>query len=230
MFFFDPAYFLFVMIPALIISGLAQMAVSGAYRKWRQHPNSRNMTGVDTARMLMNQYNLNVNLEGTQQELGDHFDPRSQVVRLSPGVARQPSVASMAIAAHEFGHVQQYAQSSPLITARSFILPVARFGNSGAFVLLLIGLFTGLTGLAWLGVLLFAFATLFTILTLPIEFDASRRAMKMLNESGILQTRDDRSGAQAVLRAAALTYVAAMIVSLLNLAYYAMLVAGMGRD
>ena len=231
MFFFNSGYFLFVLIPALLISGVTQMMIRRAYSKWSQEPNSRNMTGVDAARTLMQQFNLgNVRLEGVQQEMGDHFSPREGVVRLSPGVARQPSVASMAIAAHEFGHVQQYSQSSPLIAARSFILPVAQYGGGLSGILIIAGLFMNFVGLAWLGLALFGFTTLFAILTLPIELDASRRAMNMMEQSGMLATREDRQGAKAVLRAAALTYVGAMVISILNFAYYAMLVSGMNRD
>jgi Zn-dependent membrane protease YugP len=227
--FFDSGYFLCVLIPTLILSGLAQMAVRSAYSKWRQRANSSGYTGADVSRQLMRAYGFQVNLEGTPQELGDHFDPRAAIVRLSPGVAQQPSVASMAIAAHEFGHVQQYQQNSPLIAARGFILPVAQWGSSISFILILAGLMLNFAGLAWIGVLLFGGATLFSVLTLPIELDASRRAMKMLEEQGMLRTSEDRSGAQAVLRAAAMTYLAAMVTSVLNLLYYVMLVSGMSR-
>lgn len=228
--YFNGTYLLCVMLPALILSGLAQSAVRGAYKKWSQRANSSRYTGADVARQLMRAYGFQVNLEGTPQQLGDHFDPRSGVVRLSPGVAQQPSVASMAIAAHEFGHVQQYQQNSPLIAARGFVLPVAQYGGGLSVFVILAGFLLNFAGLAWLGVLLFAATTLFTILTLPIELDASRRGMKMMEEQGMLQTGEDRSGAQAVLRAAAFTYVAAMLGSILNLLYYVMLVSGMGGN
>ncbi len=230
MVFFNSGYFLFVMIPALILSGLAQMAVRGAYNKWSKARNGSNVTGADVARQFTQFYGFNVRLEGVRQQLGDHFDPRSGVVRLSPGVAQQPSIASMAIAAHEFGHVQQYAQGSILIQMRSFILPVAQFGSYAAYILILAGLLLNFAGAAWLGLILFFFTTLFSVLTLPVELDASRRAMKMLEETGLIVSREDKSGARAVLRGAALTYVAAMAVSILNFAYYAMLVSGMSRD
>jgi Zn-dependent membrane protease YugP len=228
MYFFNSGYFLFVMIPALLISALAQATVSSAYSKWRKRANSGHLTGADVARQFSRAYGFQVNLEGTPKELGDHFDPRTGVVRLSPTVARDPSVASMAIAAHEFGHVQQYAQNSPLIAARGFIMPVAQFGSTLSFILIILGMMLNAFGLAMIGVILFAFTTLFSVLTLPIELDASRRALKMLEENGMLITHEDRSGARAVLRAAALTYVAALLISILNLVYYAMLVSGMG--
>jgi uncharacterized protein len=212
------------------LSGLAQMAVKGAYSTWSQRRNSSSVTGADTARRLMQQYGLSVNLSETPQELGDHFSPEEKVVRLSPGVSRQPSVAAMAIAAHEFGHVQQYAQNSPLIAARSFIVPVAQFGSSLSYILIIAGVFMNIFALSLVGLLLFGAAVMFSVLTLPIELDASRRAMIMLEGAGLIRSEDDRRGAQAVLRGAALTYVAAVAVALLNFAYYAMLVFGNRRD
>lgn len=227
--YFDPNYLLCVMLPALLLSGLAQMMVRNAYSTWSKRANSSGLTGVDTARQLMQKYGLNVALEGTPQELGDHFDPRSQVVRFSPGVARQPSVASMAIAAHEFGHVQQYAQNSPLIAVRGFLIPAVQIGSNFSYILIIAGLLMNAFALSFLGLVLFGAAVLFSILTLPVELDASRRAMNMLDGAGLLRSQEDRSGAQAVLRAAAMTYLAAMVTSILQFAYYAMLVLG-GRN
>lgn len=218
-----------VLLPTLLISGATRFFINRTYGKWSQIPNGRNITGVDAARHIMQQYQLSVNLEGTPQQLGDHFSPREGVVRLSPNVAQQPSVASMAIAAHEFGHVQQYSQSSPLIAVRSFILPVAQYGGGISSWLIIGALVIGLTELAWLGVLLFAATTLFSILTLPIELDASRRAMKMMDDGGMFAGPEDRKGSRAVLTAAALTYVGAMVISVLNLAYWAMVVSGASR-
>ncbi|MBZ0306737.1 MAG: zinc metallopeptidase [Anaerolineae bacterium] len=227
--YFDTNYLLCVMLPALLLSGLAQMMVRNAYSTWSQRANSSGVTGVDTARHLMQQYGLNVALENIPQELGDHFDPQNQVVRFSPGVARQPSVAAMAIAAHEFGHVQQYAQKSPLIAARGFLIPAVQIGSNFSYILIIAGLLMNVFALSFLGLLLFGLAVLFSILTLPVELDASRRAMNMLDGAGLLRSQEDRSGAQAVLRAAAMTYLAAMITSVLQFAYYAMLVLG-GRS
>lgn len=227
--YFDPNYLLCVMLPALLLSGLAQMMVRNAYSTWSKRANSSGLTGVDTARQLMQKYGLNVALEGTPQELGDHFDPRGQVVRFSPGVARQPSVASMAIAAHEFGHVQQYAQNSPLIAVRGFLIPAVQIGSNFSYILIIAGLLMNIFELSFLGLVLFGAAVLFSILTLPVELDASRRAMNMLDGAGLLRSQEDRSGAQAVLRAAAMTYLAAMVTSILQFAYYAMLVLG-GRS
>lgn len=229
MYFFNSGYFLFVMLPALILSGLAQMAVTGAYNKWSQRRNSSGVTGANVARRFIQSYGFGVQLEGVQQELGDHFDPRTKIVRLSPGVASQPSIASMAIAAHEFGHVQQYAEGSVLIKARGLVMPVAQFGSYAAYIMILLGLLLNFIGLAWIGLIFFLFTTLFSVLTLPIELDASRRGLKMLEENNLILSSEDRTGARAVLRGAALTYVAAMAVSILNFLYYAMLVSGASR-
>ena len=222
-------YVLLILLPSLVISGATRLFINRAYGKWSQVPNGRNINGVDAAQHIMQQYQLSVNLEGTPQQLGDHFSPKEGVVRLSPNVAQQPSVASIAIAAHEFGHVQQYAHNSPLIAVRSFILPIAQHGGGISTWLIMGGLIISvLEPLAIIGLLLFAATTLFSIFTLPVELDASRRAMKMMDDSGMFANSQDRKGARAVLTAAALTYVGAMVISILNLAYWAMLVFGGG--
>jgi Zn-dependent membrane protease YugP len=217
-------YIFLVLLPALVLGGLAQLYLRGTYSKWKKVANSSNLNGVQTARTLMRQYGLNASLERVYQELGDHYNPQTKSVGMSPDIADLTSIASMAVAAHEFGHVQQYAERSPLIQARTLILPVAQIGSNFAYILIFAGLMLNFTGLSFLGLLLFAGAVLFSILTLPVEFDASRRAMKMLEGANLIKTRDDRRGVQAVLTAAALTYVAGTVVAILNLAYYAMLV------
>jgi len=229
--FFDPNYILLVMLPTLVITGLAQAAVRNAYQKWGNIRNSRGVTGHQTAQLLMRSGSVQpVGLEVTGGQLTDHYDPTKGVVRLSQGVAMQPTVASMAVAEHELGHVQQHQQSSPLMGLRSLLIPSAQFGPSIGIMLIILGVLFNATGLATIGLLLFAGATLFTIVTLPVELDASRRAMAMLEQSGLIATEQDRDGAKAVLRAAAFTYVAAVATSILTLLYYAMLVFGRRRD
>lgn len=230
MLFWDPTYILFVMLPTLVITGLAQMWVRNAYQKWSQVPNKSRVSGAQTAQQLIRSGEVQpVRVEVTGGQLSDHYDPGSEVVRLSAGVAQQPSVASMAIAAHEFGHVQQHQQNSPLIGLRTMLVPSAQFGPSIGIGMIILGLITNLTGLAVLGLILFAGVTVFTIVTLPVELDASRRALKMLRETGLIADPQDAQGAQAVLRAAAFTYVAAVATSILTLLYYAMLVFGSNR-
>jgi len=225
--FFDPIYILIVVLPTLVISGLAQAWVRGAYQKWSNVPNSRGVSGQQTAQVLMRDGGIQrVGLELGKGELSDHYDPRAGVVRLSPTVATQPSVASMAVAAHELGHVQQDQQNSALMSVRSLLIPSAQLGPSVGITLIILGLIMNFTGLAAIGLILFASATLFTLVTLPVELDASRRAMNMLRDSGLIADSQDADGAKAVLRAAAFTYVAAVATSLLTLMYYAMLIFG----
>lgn len=226
---FDMSYILLVALPALVLSGLAQMYVRSTYGKWSKVANSRSLTGVDVAQGIMKLNSLQAKLEGSPTELSDHFDPASQTVRLSPGVASQPSVAAMAIAAHEFGHVQQYHEKSPLITARSILLPAVQIAPSISYLMIFGGLAMNAAGLAYIGVLVFGISVLFMLLTLPVEFDASARALKMLDSGGFFATEQDRSGAQAVLRAAALTYVAAAVTAVLQLVYYLSLVSRSSR-
>jgi Zn-dependent membrane protease YugP len=230
MFFFNPTYILLVFLPTLIITGLTQAWVRGAYQKWSGVANSRRVTGYDTAEVLMRQGGIQrVGLNVAQGELTDNFDPSTGIVNLSQGVARQASVAAMAITAHEFGHVQQHQQHSPLMAVRTLLAPSAMWGPRIGFGLIFLGLIMNFMGLALIGLILFAGTTLFTVVTLPVELDASRRAMKLLHETGLIQTDQDAQGARAVLTAAAFTYVAAVATSLLMLLYYAMIIFGGGR-
>lgn len=223
--FFDMNYIILVLIPTLVLSGLAQMYVRSAYSKWGQVRNGSGLSGPQVAQRIMRQAGLNsTRLESTPNELGDHFDPQSNVVRMSPSVAGQPSIASMAIVAHELGHAQQYQQGSALIAMRSFLLPAVRFAPSLSYGMIFMGLILGFTGLAWLGILLFGLSVVFMLLTLPVEIDASRRALKLLDESGLFVQPSDRDGARSMLTAAALTYVAAAVTSILTLLYYVSLV------
>lgn len=224
MFFFDTGYLLMVFIPTLIISGIAQMMVRSAYSKWSKIRNGNNYSGPETARHIMRYAGLNVGIEGVPQEMGDHYDPRSHVVRMSPGVANTNSVASMAIVAHELGHAQQHQDGSILIGARNFLLPAVQFSPMLSYGLIFAGLFFRMTGLAYLGIAVFGASVLFMILTLPVEIDASLRGLRLLEGSGLMHDEQDRTGARQVLTAAALTYVAAAVTSLLTLLYYISLV------
>lgn len=224
MFYFDPMYLILVVLPAALLSGLAQMYVRSTYNKWGQIPNQKGINGAQTAALIMRNNGLQVQIDRTPQPLGDHFDPAEEVVRLSPDVASQPSVAAMAIAAHEFGHVQQHAQGSLLMAARGFLLPAVQLSPMISYGLIFAGIIFNFAGLAWLGVAFFALSVVFMLLTLPIEIDASVRAMKMLDASGLLVSEEERSGVRSMLTAAALTYVAAAITAILQLVYYVSLV------
>jgi Zn-dependent membrane protease YugP len=218
---FDPSYFLCVFFPTIILSLGVQFYLRSTYSKWSKVRNSQNLTGAQVGEVLFDRTALNdVPLQVVPGQMTDHFDPRANVVSLSQGTATQPSVASMAIAAHELGHVQQYQTSSALITARNFLVPAIQFSPTISYISILAGLLLNITGLIWIGIIFFSLMVIFTILTLPVEFDASRRGLRLLTEAGLMQSGEDAQGARAVLRAAALTYVAAAVTSILTLLYY----------
>ena len=218
---FDPNYFILVFIPTMILSLGVQLYLRSSYSKWSKVRNSNNLTGAQVSEILFDRTALiDIPMEVVPGNLTDHFDPRSNIVRLSQGTATQPTVASMAIAAHELGHVQQYQTGSALIKARNFLVPAVQFSPTVSYIAILAGFLLNITGLIWIGIIFFGLMVVFTILTRPVEFDASRRAMNLLGEAGLVQSKEDQQGARAVLRAAALTYVAAAITSVLTLLYY----------
>ena len=220
-FFIDMNYVLIVMIPSLIISGLAQMWVRSAFRKWSETRNGAGMSGVEVGERIRRAAGLNaVSFESVAGTMTDHFDPQGNIVRMSQDVATRPSVASMAIVAHELGHAQQYQESSPLIAMRSFLVPAMRFSPMVSYALILMGVLFNATGLITLGGLFFAVVVLFMLLTLPVEFDASRRGLKLLEQANLLTAPQDGQGSRQMLTAAAMTYVAAFVSSLLTLLYY----------
>src|SRR5215207_8255873 len=221
--YFDPMYFMF-MIPGIILSIIAQVYVSSTYNRWSHESNGPRLSGPEVARRIMRYAGLDVGLETTPQEMGDHYDPQSHTVRMSPGVARTNSIASMAIVAHELGHAQQHQEGSMLIAARNFLLPAVRISPMISYGLIMIGLLFNLAGLAQLGIIFFGITVIFMLLTLPVEIDASMRGLRLLNETGLMMYDSDRSGARSVLTAAALTYVAAAVTSLLQLLYFVSLV------
>ena len=217
----DSNYFIFIFIPTMLLSLGVQLYLRSAYGKWSKVRNSNNLTGAQVSEVLFDRTALNeIPTQVVPGQMTDHFDPRANIVRLSQGTATQPSVAAMAIAAHELGHVQQYQTGSALIKTRNFLLPALQFSPTIAYISILIGLMLNITGLLWVGIAFFSLMVFFTLLTLPVEFDASRRAMIMLTEAGLMNSREDQQGARTVLRAAALTYVAAAITSILQLLYY----------
>lgn len=228
---FDPGYLLLVALPTLVLSGLAQMYVRNTYSKWLQQRNTSGMTGAAVGQRITQVAGLNgVRFEGANGQLSDHFDPSGNVVRMSPEVAQMPSVASMAIVAHELGHAQQYAEKSPLIAMRQFLVPAVQLSPNVAYGLIMFGLIAQASGLLWLGIAVFGITVLFMLLTLPVEIDASRRGLALLKQAGLMQTEHDSGGARQVLTAAALTYVAAAVTSLLTLLYYVSLAQRSNRD
>jgi len=162
----------------------------------------------------------NIGFERVGGQLTDHYDPRTHTVRLSEGVATTKSVAAMAIVAHELGHAQQHENNSVLISARNVLLPAVRFSPMIAYVLIFIGLIFNLIQAFWLGILFYGLLVIFSVLTLPVEIDASRRGILLLREAGLVQVEQDEQGAKNVLTAAATTYVAAAVTAILTLLYY----------
>ncbi len=230
MFYFDPLYFVF-MIPAFILMGLTSWYVRASYNKWSKIRASSGLTGAQAAQRLISTGNLyGVSVAGTPGDLSDHYDPRNKTLFLSPGVANSPSVASVAIAAHELGHAMQDSEEYFPMQIRSFLVPVVNIGSNLGWILIMIGLFLRITELAWLGVIVFSGGALFALATLPVEFNASARAKELLYSTGIIQSEEERRGVNQVLNAAALTYVAGLITAILQLLYFVFLVGGRRRD
>jgi Zn-dependent membrane protease YugP len=231
--FFNSTYFLFL-IPGVLLMLWAQSQVRGSYAKYSQIRNSLNMTGAQVARRILDANGLyNVPVEQTGGELSDHYDPGKHTLYLSDGVYGKPSIAAMGIAAHEVGHAIQHAKAYAPLQMRTAIVPAVNIGSSLGVFVLIAGIFLHLTGLAWVGVGLFALSTVFALITLPVEFDASRRAKDALVNLGLvdggLQHGQEGSGVASVLNAAAWTYVAGFAASVLSLLYYISLVSGGGR-
>ena len=219
------SYMLYV-LPALLLSLLAQVWVQNAYRKYLRVANGMRLTGLDAARRIMAYTGLQLQIEGTPGTLTDHYDPRSKKLRLSPGVAQQSSIASLAIVAHELGHAQQDANAFSLLKLRSGLVPMVNFTSRIGPLLFIAGLLLRIYDLAWIGVFCFAGAVIFSLITLPVELDASRRAMVLLNRTGLVTSEEERRGARTVLTAASLTYAAALAQSLSTLFYYSSLLGG----
>ena len=225
---FDPMYFVF-MIPGLLFMLWAQSKVRGNYRKYSQVRNLQGITGAAAARRVLDSQGLfNVPIEPTPGELTDHYDPRKRALFLSEGVYGVPSVAAMGIAAHEAGHAIQHAKAYAPLQVRTAIVPAVNIGSNLSFIVRFARIFIQQPNITWLGVGLFALATVFALLTLPVEFDASRRAKQALASAGLV-TVEEGQGVAKVLDGAAWTYIAGFAASLLTLLYYVSLVTGMSR-
>ncbi len=215
MFFYDPTFLL--LIPAIILAVYAQYKVKSTYAKYAKVPSASGLTGASAGRKLLNDAGLyNIPVEPIPGELSDNYNPRSKKLNLSQGVFGSSSVAAIGIAAHEVGHAIQDARSYAPLKLRNNIVPVANFGTTLAFPLFFIGFLFTWPVLMDIGIIAFSLAVAFTVITLPVEFNASRRAIKILSSGGYL-TQDELSQAKKVLGAAALTYVAATAMAVLNL-------------
>jgi len=225
MFFYDSTFFCFI-IPALILGVVAQAVVKSKFNKYAKVRTMRGLTGAQVARQILDTNGLyDVSVEETQGFLSDHYDPRSRTLRLSPNVARAPSVSAVGVAAHEAGHALQHAKGYIPLQLRSLMVPAVQIGSWLGPLVIIGGLGLeylmqasgmGLT-LAWLGVGLYAVVALFSVITLPVELDASARAKKLLYQYNIVD-KQELAGVSSVLNAAAWTYVVAAIAALLELA------------
>ncbi|NLT94999.1 MAG: zinc metallopeptidase [Clostridia bacterium] len=213
--FFDPTMIL--LIPGIILALYAQGKVQSTFQRYSQILSQRGITGAQVARSILDSYGLyDVEIEMTGGHLSDHYDPRTRKVRLSSEVYRGTSLASLGVAAHEVGHAIQHDTGYLPLYIRNGIIPVTQIGSTLAFPLLLIGLLMGSPSLAQLGVLLFTAVVFFQLITLPVEYNASSRALSILDDQGFLN-REELFGTKKVLDAAALTYVAAALMAFLNL-------------
>ncbi|MBM4063251.1 MAG: zinc metallopeptidase [Planctomycetes bacterium] len=229
----DPVYWI-VLGVGLVLSLIASARVKSTFARYSQVPSSSGFTGAQVARAILQAHGIHdVAVEPVPGQLSDHYDPSSKTLRLSEPVFHSHSVAALGVAAHEVGHAIQHATRYAALQFRSAWVPVANIGSSLGLWVTVIGLGLGTAGgsllMAWIGVAMFAATTLFTLVTLPVEFDASRRALATLQQSRVL-VGDEVDGARAVLNAAALTYVAAAAASLLQLLYWLMqILAVQGR-
>jgi len=221
--------YIVLMLPAIALTLWAQAKVQGTYKKYSQVPAT--VTGAQAARRVLDAEGLQgVAIEAIPGELTDHYDPRSRVLRLSQGVYGVNSISAIGIAAHEAGHAIQHARAYAPLKVRTAIVPAVNIGSNLGFGLLFLGLIMNNQALAWAGVILFSLTTIFTLVTLPVEFDASRRAKEALVAVGLadggVRGGEDSKGVAAVLNAAAWTYVAAFVTSLVTLLYYISMISG----
>ncbi|MBN8234664.1 zinc metallopeptidase [Halobacillus kuroshimensis] len=214
----------------LIIPLWAQSKVKSTYKKYSQVPTSSSMSGAEVARKILNDNGLfNVAVEEVRGHLTDHYDPRSKVIRLSSDIYHGRSTAGAAVAAHEVGHAIQDAQDYAFLRFRSALVPVASFGSNISIFLLIGGMLLQMTGLVLVGIVFFAAAVLFQLVTLPVEFDASNRAMAQLVSTGVIRNDEERK-TKKVLNAAAMTYVAGALVALAELLRFVFMFIGMNEE
>ena len=226
-FYFD--WTVLIVLPALIISIWAQIKVHTTYEKYAKVYTRRGMTGADTARRILDSHGLqHIRIEHIRGHLTDHYDPRANVIRLSDSVYGSVSAAAIGVAAHEAGHAVQHATGYFPIRVRAAVIPATRFGSMLAIPIFMIGLILAAPSLLLAGIALYALVAFFQLVTLPVEFNASSRAIAVLRSSGML-SEEELSASKQVLTAAALTYVAALLTSLLTLLRLVILAGGANR-
>ncbi len=216
---FDPMYLLIVG-PAFVLSIVAQIWVKSAFSRWSKVAVSTGMSGAEAAERIISRSGLSVKVERVDGFLSDHYDPRAGVLRLSSPVYDGRSLASIGVAAHEAGHALQHAQNYLPLQWRTAVVPAASIGSNLAWPLLIFGLIFHALGLIYVGIVLFTAVVIFQLITLPVEIDASRRALAIVRSTGIVSTEPEAAGARSVLTAAAMTYVAAAATAVLTLIYF----------
>jgi Zn-dependent membrane protease YugP len=208
---------------------LTQLYVNSTYKKWSRVASRSQVSGAEAAQRLIRFGGLyDVQVQSVRGNLTDHYDPRTKTLRLSEGVYQGASIASLAIAAHELGHAVQDKEGYSPLRFRSMLVPVVNIGSYLGWILILIGLLLRFTDLAWLGVAVFSGGAIFALATLPVELNASARAKQLLSNTGLIINEEEQRGVNAVLNAAALTYIAALFTAVLQLLYWASIVAGGG--
>ena len=217
--FFDPVYLLFT-LPGILLGLWASAKTKLTFDRYSRVESLNRVTGATAAlRLLANAGIRDVRVEETQGFLSDHYDPTGKVLRLSPCVYHSDSLAAIGVACHEAGHAIQHAQGYSALWLRSSLVPIVNLASPGAYLFFLIGLVLNMSALLWLGIICFGMAVLFSLVTLPVEYDASRRAKQLMVSAGIV-TQSEAKGAGEVLSAAFLTYVAAAVTALLTLLYF----------
>ncbi len=229
-FYLPDRYYILLVIPAMLIALWAQMRVKSTFAKYSREGTHSGLTGAQAARRILDANGLtDVRIEPVRGSLTDHYDPRDKVVRLSMDVYGCDTVAAVGVAAHETGHAIQHAVGYFPLQLRNAIIPITNIGSQLSIPLVFIGYFLGMQPLVSLGILLFSLVTVFQLITLPVEYNASRRALATLDEYGMVNDYE-HEGVRKVLSAAALTYVAALIVSLANLLRLILLFGGRRDD
>lgn len=223
--------YVLLLIPILALSLWAQFQVSGSFRRYSQQTNRRRITGAQAAEAVLRAHGVyDVPIRPCRGNLTDHYDPRDNTIYLSENVYNAPTIAAVGVAAHEAGHAVQYAENYGPIRLRSAIIPATQLGSKFSFILLFAGILLYSQALLLGGIVLFSLTTIFQLVTLPVEFNASARAIATIDGAGLLD-EDELPGAKKVLRAAALTYVAALLMSLLQLMRFVLIFIGRGgRD
>ncbi len=210
-------YYIILVIPAMILAFVAQGMVKSTYNKFSKVGNSRNITGAYAAQAVLTHYGIHdVRIEQVSGKLTDHYDPKAKVIRLSSGVYSGTSIAAVGVACHEAGHAAQHAESYAPIKVRNTLVPVCNIGSTLGIPLAIVGYFLGFEPLITIGLMLYALIAVFHLVTLPVEFNASQRAIRVIDETRLLYD-DEITGAKKVLKAAAMTYVASLVVALANL-------------